>query len=49
MSNQLILIVEDNEVNRVLVRDCCASRDIEPWKRRLRKKAFAWRVSKNLR
>jgi CheY-like chemotaxis protein len=46
MAGELILIIEDNEVNRVLVRACCASRAIRRWRRRVlrrvtREEAFA--------
>ena len=35
MARELILIIEDNEVNRASCATCCASRATRPWKRRV--------------
>ena len=48
MANELILIIEDNEVNRILVRDMLRFKGIRRWRCRVRKRAFASHVQKAL-
>ena len=45
MAGELILIVEDNERNRKLVRDMLSSRATRPSKRRPARRACAWPAS----